>query len=128
MHMCSMFSDRPQRLWNLASLRRLMTNIVQPNSVILLSVRNVFVLQCFIKKMVPSQFGIDSPIPRVLKYLMLMIEMHEKVQLLRICLGQDKRFSQALVLKRTLTDAFLMCQGRGTFASNKTLYCQTYEP
>ncbi len=50
----------------------------------------------FYQKMMPSQFGIDSKIPLVLKYVMSMIEMYKKVQLFWICLGQDKRFSQAL--------------------------------
>lgn len=38
MHVYSMFSDRPHKLWNLASLRRLMTNVVLPNNVILLRI------------------------------------------------------------------------------------------
>lgn len=38
MHTYSMFSDRPQKWWNVASLKRLMTNVVWPNNVIILSV------------------------------------------------------------------------------------------
>lgn len=116
MHMCSMFSDRPQKSWNLASLRRLMTNIAQPNSVILLSVRNLIVSQCFIKKWCHHSLGQTLQFPVSNAY-------DRKVQLFRICLRQDKRSSQALVLKRTLTDAFLMCQGRGTLLLHQIKLC-----
>lgn len=67
MHVCSMFSDRPQKSWNLASLRRLMTNVVRPNNVILLSVKIFLCFTMFYQKTVPSQFVTDSPIPGVLQ-------------------------------------------------------------
>ena len=96
--MCSVFSDRLWKSRNSPSLKRLMTSVVWPNTVILLSWG---IFSAFNWRNVQSQFVTGSLIiPRVLKWL--IIEMHVKVQLFKISLGQEKMFrSHRLVSNQT---------------------------